>query len=375
MQSGQSSIIVPTSRLISGLDVKKWTTKVEPRYFDKRRGKGLVAVEPISEGELIWKEDPLVLAPEWDYFDKQVRGVACWHCSTPLQHTGLEVPCRADGSSANYCPARFCNRLCLVRSDKTHALLCPAQNPASSKLLRYARDKQWLALYAYAQVIARFILENQNDAAALKEDLEVVRSFAQIGMEERFRNSAAVLGQEPDREAWKRGHELLVQTFFDPPTADGKKKLKKIIRKPLSPELEKELLDYDTGFLSGIGLMNLNLENHGGLYVLHSHMNHSCQPNVSVRHLDPRTALSRIFMVAKTDIAPGEELVVSYVDPNMSYNRRQAELRQWGFTCTCPRCLEQAKDAKVAAPAHGEAREGLDIGELERELKLGLGVM
>ncbi|KAL1746581.1 hypothetical protein HDZ31DRAFT_33788 [Schizophyllum fasciatum] len=366
--------IHPTSRLIPDLDVKKYTTKVAPKYFDKRKGKGLIAVEPISEGETIWKEDPFVLATEWEVFELQVQGAACWHCSTPLQHTGREVSCRADTSSSNYCPARFCNRLCLVRSDKTHPLLCPAQNSASSQLLRYAHDKRWMALHGYAQLVARIMLAAQGDPATFKAELDIMRSFAEIGMEDRLIPSHSP-GQEPDREAWRKGYQHIVHTFLDPPTAEGKKKLKKIIRKPLSPELEKELFDYDTAFLKGLGRMALNFERHGGLYVLHSHMNHSCSPNVSVRHFDQRTALSRITMVAKADIAPGEELVVTYVDPELPYHQRQEEVEQWGFRCDCARCLEEAKVAKTTAPTNNEPRDGLDMSELERELKAGLGVM
>lgn len=55
----------PSSKLVEGLDVPKWTRKVEVRFFDKKKGKGLVATERIAEGETIWKEDPFVLAPEW----------------------------------------------------------------------------------------------------------------------------------------------------------------------------------------------------------------------------------------------------------------------------------------------------------------------
>ena len=57
--------VFPTSRLIEGLDVAKWTDKVEVRFFGKAKGKGLVARVPIAAGETIWKEDPFVLAPEW----------------------------------------------------------------------------------------------------------------------------------------------------------------------------------------------------------------------------------------------------------------------------------------------------------------------
>lgn len=60
-----SDNIYPSSKLVEGLDVSKWTPKVEVKYFGKFKGKGLVAREKISEGETIWKEDPFILAPEW----------------------------------------------------------------------------------------------------------------------------------------------------------------------------------------------------------------------------------------------------------------------------------------------------------------------
>lgn len=55
----------PVSKLVKGLDVSKWTTKVEVKDFGKEKGKGLVAKEAIKEGDVLWKEDPFVLAPEW----------------------------------------------------------------------------------------------------------------------------------------------------------------------------------------------------------------------------------------------------------------------------------------------------------------------
>jgi hypothetical protein len=58
-------LIYPSSRLVPGLNVQKWTPKVEVKWFDKRKGKGLVATQEIKEGEVIWKEDPFIVAPEW----------------------------------------------------------------------------------------------------------------------------------------------------------------------------------------------------------------------------------------------------------------------------------------------------------------------
>jgi hypothetical protein len=57
--------IYPSSTLIEGLDPAKWTAAVSIKYFDKQRGKGLIAKEAISEGQVIWKEDPFIIAPEW----------------------------------------------------------------------------------------------------------------------------------------------------------------------------------------------------------------------------------------------------------------------------------------------------------------------
>jgi hypothetical protein len=109
----------------------------------------------------------------------------------------------------------------------------------------------------------------------------------------------------------------------------------------------------------------IDLEAHGGLYTLHSHLNHSCRPNISIRHLDRRTALSRITVVAKRDIAVGEELLVTYVDPSLGVGERRSQLGAWGFgECHCERCVEEEKLVDSEATI-----------DLERELKAGLGVM
>lgn len=57
-----------SSKVIEGLDVSKWTPKVDVKYFGRNKGKGLVAKEKIVEGEIVWKEDPFarcVQGPPW----------------------------------------------------------------------------------------------------------------------------------------------------------------------------------------------------------------------------------------------------------------------------------------------------------------------
>ncbi|KAH8988997.1 SET domain-containing protein [Lactarius hatsudake] len=354
----------PSSTLIDGLDVAKWTAAVEVKYFDKQRGKGLITKESISEGQVVWKEDPFIIAPEWDIYDLQVASRACGYCTTPLTDSSLVLRCPASNSSAP-CPARFCHRLCLKRSEKTHPLLCPAQNPGSVPLLAFGRKHVWMALHALTQCAARLLLAQQAGDDVLRDDWRVYRALAELGMEERAQGGW-LQGAEPDRAMWQAAHRTFVQAFVLPPDPASQKKLAKLLKRPPLKDVADALFTYD-GFLHGLGRMSLNLEAHGGLYTLHSHLNHSCRPNVSVRHLDQRTALSRITLVAKRDIAAGEELLVTYVDPSLGVSKRRMQLGAWGFgECVCERCIEEEKET---------SKPSSDVDDLERELKAGLGVM
>ncbi|KAH9914053.1 SET domain-containing protein [Epithele typhae] len=365
--------VFPTSRLIDGLDVARWTSKVEVHFFGKAKGKGLVAREAIPEGEVIWKEDPFVLAPEWEIYDMQMSSRACGHCSTLLTASALVVPC-ATSSSSTPCPVHFCSRLCLQRAGRAHPPLCASRNPASAPLLHFARRNQWMALHALAQATARVLAAHEADAQAFAEDWEAVRAMAQLGMEERAKGGW--LSAEPDRAMWRRAHKLYVQAFREPATDAEKKRLAKLFKKPLPQDVVETLFEYEA-FLQGLGRMSLNLEAHGGLYVLHSHLNHSCNPNVSVRHLDQRTALSRITLIARRPITPGEELLITYVNPDMPLEPRRRNLLEWGFgKCMCERCIVEEREKKERDEVEGENGEAAkENADLEAELKAGLGVM
>lgn len=115
-----------------------------------------------------------------------------------------------------------------------------------------------------------------------------------------------------------------------------------------------------------------DLEAHGGIYVLHSHMNHSCDPTVSVRHLDRKGALARITMRARRAIRPGEELTVTYVDPSMPLQTRRQALIPYVFgTCMCTKCIREEGEAEGKGEDGNEAKyEGL-----EEELRHGLGLL
>lgn len=172
---------------------------------------------------------------------------------------------------------------------------------------------------------------------------------------------------------WKKTHKLYLEAFDAPTDPVLAKKLAKLKKnKKLPPEIHKELFGYD-GFLVGLGQMSLNLESHGGLYRLHSHLNHDCDPNVSVRHFEAAQP-GKITVIAKRDISPGEELLITYVNPTNDVRQRRRELKEWGFgECHCPRCMEEAKGIPTSENS-GEAADVMDPDELENELRGFLGV-
>ena len=228
-----TTTIGPSFRPTKGLQVSQWTKKAVVHDFGAGRGKGLVATTDddddtspspaISSGEVIWKEDPWAIAPEWrarvhslhqhtlthqpphrrDIFDLQwsTPSRACAHCTTPFAQgtaaaTTLVVSCPALSSSSrstsSHCPARFCHRLCLARAQATHhPLLCPVQNPGGARLVRWARHCEWLALHALARVVSRVLLSYQRGAKPQETDeMDVVRGWAALGMEERVKCGA-----------------------------------------------------------------------------------------------------------------------------------------------------------------------------------------
>ncbi|OJA13935.1 hypothetical protein AZE42_01349 [Rhizopogon vesiculosus] len=366
--SANTKTIHPSSRLNKSLDVNKWTSRVEIKFFDAIKGKGLVAKEKIAKGEVLWKEDPFVLAPEWEIYDLQLSSQACSFCSTIIRdYSPLHIPCGAS-TTATPCTAKFCNRLCRLQADKVHPLLCPARNPASVPLLAFARKAQWLALHALAQCTSRLLLASQKDDATFDSDWEVVQSLAVLGMEERYQ-CLRDQGLEPDRESWRRAFDLYLQAFKEPTFPIQQKKLVRMLKKQIPQELQTGTFEYQA-FLRGLGRMSLNLEAHGGLYRLHSHLNHSCTPNISVRHLDQRTALSRITVIAREEIDPGQELLITYTNPESNLRDRRRRLSEWGFgLCQCKRCVEEEE---VSKDSDMNTQEADDLAD---QLKAGLGVL
>jgi hypothetical protein len=75
-------------------------------------------------------------------------------------------------------------------------------------------------------------------------------------------------------------------------------------------------------------------------FPLQSCMNHSCCPNAKAYKRDEDTDGNAVI-IALEPIKKDDEITISYIDEDVSYEERQAELADYGFICTCPRCQEE----------------------------------
>ena len=94
-----------------------------------------------------------------------------------------------------------------------------------------------------------------------------------------------------------------------------------------------------------------------------SRLNHSCEPTCV---LVPDGKDVRLYVIQA--IAKGQELTISYFgNPDAPYAERVSFLQQWGFACTCDKCLfasEQThtrptKKPKAAAKAGAQERHAM----------------
>ena len=113
-------------------------------------------------------------------------------------------------------------------------------------------------------------------------------------------------------------------------------------------------------------------------------MSYSCRPNA---HFAFHRASLSVRLRALRDIKVGEEILISYVAPEASYEQRQKELAHYGFSCTCAVCKEGSsadeRRARLAAPLVEDStrskKEEFDriseqIAHFEREGLAGLDV-
>lgn len=135
---------------------------------------------------------------------------------------------------------------------------------------------------------------------------------------------------------------------------DDRKKVDKVI-----DDLYDKLEEVAGQFLNSEG---------SGLYCTQSKINHSCAPNAEARFPYSNYIVA---ITATQDIAPGEEICISYLDEcslERSRHSRQKMLRDnYLFICKCGKCEAQIDEPDLTSEdeMESESDEGADGGEAD----------
>ncbi|WWC85427.1 uncharacterized protein L201_000290 [Kwoniella dendrophila CBS 6074] len=376
---GEDELIAKTG-IDHSIDIANIAPKVKVKMFNiEGKGKGLVAKEKLQKGELLWQEEPWIVTTDpdlWPYLTSREMCTQCLTLFDSASSLSLSVMCKFCGE------AQFCNRICYQKATRTsgahNEFLCSGQNKSISPLLKFIKEKKNRDLQGVVRILSQFRKIRDFDSSPehkdrLLKELEnrVWNSMARISqkVKEEERREWPYIAE--DRlEEWRLTHLLILRALNPSPEDESfvsfqqflKSKSKKVV--PLTKEEEERWFSYDS-FLELLGLIGLNQESSGGLYALHSHLNHNCDPNLQVRNLpktwtpptseelpaelpSPMTAENRgtnkISIIVKKTVHPGDELFISYVNQNLSRDERRSKLReQYGFWCFCNRCNKEKK--------------------------------
>uniref|UniRef100_A0A7N6C394 Protein-lysine N-trimethyltransferase SMYD5 n=1 Tax=Anabas testudineus TaxID=64144 RepID=A0A7N6C394_ANATE len=335
-------------------DPGKASSCVEVRFIDSVKGKGLFARRSIKKGDTIFMERPLVSAQFlWNALYKYK---ACEYCLRALEtaeenarrlsgNPGLSLPhpelCRVRPELHQACPhcqVMYCSNECRqAAADQYHRALClgPSQEDPDHPINKL-QDGQLALLHSLF-------------TAALYDD-HLSRWFVPEG----FRSLFALVGTNgqgigtSSLSQWVHACDALELP------AQQREQLDSFIDQ-LYKDIEKETGDF------------LNCEG-SGLFLLQSSCNHSCIPNAEASFPNNNFLL---HLSALSDINPGEEICISYLDccqRDRSRHSRHKILRaNYLFVCSCPKCISQVDELDVTSEEE-EEEEGEAEGETEDEM-------
>ncbi|ODN98455.1 protein lysine methyltransferase SET5 [Cryptococcus wingfieldii CBS 7118] len=370
---GEKPLIADTG-LDPSVDVASLAPKVEVKMFKGGKGKGLVAKDGLEMGEMLWQEEPWIVTSDPGHYPLLTQSMMCTQCFSIFDrpNPALSVPC-------SRCPtAHFCTRLCYSKAQlASHPqLLCPGENPAAEKLMKFVRQKGERGMEGVVKIVARWRTEREWSKGSEAEDMEkrVWKGMARISQKrkEAERREWEYVAENRMKE-WREFHALLIGALNPPQGHYNHRNFQKLVKtrrnnpKPLTEKEEQKWFSFGS-FLELLGLVGLNQEDSGGLYALHAHLNHSCTPNIQVRNLPKSYAppspsslpcdlppplqkgdsfSNKLTILARQKIEQGEELTVSYVNVKMPRDERRKILREgYGFWCSCDRC-EKEKEGGV----------------------------
>uniref|UniRef100_A0A8C2Z6B0 Protein-lysine N-trimethyltransferase SMYD5 n=1 Tax=Cyclopterus lumpus TaxID=8103 RepID=A0A8C2Z6B0_CYCLU len=372
------------------VDPGRVSSCVDVRFINNVKGKGLFAKKSIKKGDALFLERPLVSAQfQWNALYKYR---ACEYCLRALETAeenarrlsgipGLSLPhpqlCRVRPELHQGCPqcqVMYCSSECRqAAADQYHRVLCLGSShddpdhpvnklkdawrsmhypPETSSIMLMARMvaavKQAKDKAHWQQLFSHFCSRTGNEEEEIAhkllgekrcriKDMIALQWFAPEG----FRSLFALVGTNgqgigtSSLSRWVHACDALELP------AQQKEQLDSFIDQ-LYKDIEKETGDF------------LNCEG-SGLFLLQSSCNHSCIPNAEASFPDNNFLLQ---LCALSDINPGEEICISYLDccqRDRSRHSRHKVLREnYLFVCSCPKCISQMHELDVTSEEEEE---------------------
>uniref|UniRef100_A0A8C1CP15 Protein-lysine N-trimethyltransferase SMYD5 n=1 Tax=Cyprinus carpio carpio TaxID=630221 RepID=A0A8C1CP15_CYPCA len=341
------------------VDPAKASNCVEARFIDKVKGKGLFAKRPFKKGDTIFIEQPLVSSQFlWNALYKYR---ACEYCLRALE-TAEENARRLSGRAAlnlphpelckvrpdrhqacPHCQVMYCSAECRQAAwEQHHRLLCiGSSHHDPDHPLNKLQDAWRENVLKYSVVIfqGQLSLLRNLFTTALYED-----RLSQWFTPEGFRSLFSLVGTNgqgigtSSLSQWVHACDALELP------SQQREQLDALIDQ-LYKDIDKETGDF------------LNCEG-SGLFLLQSSCNHSCAPNAEASFPDNNFLL---HLSALSDISPGEEICISYLDGcqrERSRHSRHKILREnYLFVCSCQKCMSQMDDADMTSEEEEEEEE------------------
>ncbi|XP_072353849.1 protein-lysine N-trimethyltransferase SMYD5 [Scyliorhinus torazame] len=391
-------------------------SRVEVRFINNLKGKGLFASKDVRKGETIFVEQPIVSAQFlWNALYKYK---ACDYCLRSLEtaeensrrlsgNPSLILPhpelCSVQKELLDFCPA--CQELyCSVECRKAalnldHQVLClgpskdDPQHPLN-QLQEAWRNMHYPPETASIMLMARMVamvkqakdkgrwkkLFSQFCSRTANEEEEIVHKL--IG--DKFQGQLETLRQlftkalyEDSLNRWftPEGFRSLFALVGTNGQGIGTSSLSQWVHGCDALQLPTQTREELDGFIDQLykdiekeSGEFLNCEG-SGLYTLQSCCNHSCDPNAETSFPENNFLL---HLTALRDIKAGEEVCITYLDccqRDRSRHTRHRILRDnYLFICSCPKCVAQMDDPDLTSEEEEELEADAESAVLEDEM-------
>ncbi|KAI2656705.1 SET and MYND domain-containing protein 5 [Labeo rohita] len=318
------------------VDPAKASNNVEVRFIDNVKGKGLFAKRPFKKGDTIFIEQPLVSSQFlWNALYKYR---ACEYCLRALETAEENARRLNHGLDVRSLQVMYCSAECRQAAwEQYHKVLCLSQShddpdhpvnklqdawrsvhypPETSSIMIMARMVATIKQERWQRLFSNFCSRTANEEEEIVHKLLGDKFQGQLAL---LRNLFTTALYEDRLSQWftPDGFRSLFSLVGTNGQGIGTSSLSQWVHACDALELPSQQREQLDAFIDQLykdidketGDF-LNCEG-SGLFLLQSSCNHSCVPNAEASFPDNNFLL---HLSALSDISPGEEICISYLD-------------------------------------------------------------